>query len=203
MVNYKRLSEIEIDRDPFNQFDIWYRERLDSGIEMPDAVSLGTSTPNGRVSVRTVLLKGYDEQGFVFFTNYNSRKASDLLSNHRAAMLFYWPESGRQIRIEGVTIRLTEDESDNYFKNRPRESQIAAWASDQSSVIPDRQYLEREFESYKAIFSDKDVERPEYWGGFRLIPIWFEFWQERAFRLHDRLTYTKRENKWIIQRLAP
>ncbi len=203
MVNYKRLSEIEIERDPFIQFDLWYRERLESGIEIPNAVSLATSTPNGKVSVRTILLKGYDDQGFAFFTNYNSRKASDLLSNHRAAMLFYWPESGRQVRIEGVTIRIPEEESDEYFKTRPRESQIAAWASDQSSVIPDRQYLEREFESYKAIFSEKEVERPEYWGGFRLIPTWFEFWQERAFRLHDRLTYTKKENKWIIQRLAP
>jgi pyridoxamine 5'-phosphate oxidase len=150
-----------------------------------------------------VLLKEFDEKGFVFYTNYNSRKASELLSNHKAALLFYWPESGRQVRIEGVTIKVSEEESDDYFKTRPRESQISSWASDQSSIIPGRHYIEKQFESFKSIFAEKKVPRPEHWGGFRLIPTWFEFWQEREFRMHDRLTYVKRENRWVIERLAP
>ena len=203
MANYRSLLENEIDPDPYIQFEIWYKERLNSGTEAPDAVSLGTATPSGKVSVRTVLLKEFDEKGFVFYTNYNSRKASQLLSNHRAALLFYWPESGRQVRIEGVTIRVSEEESDDYFKTRPRESQISSWASDQSSIIPGRHYIEKQFESFKSIFAEKNVPRPEHWGGFRLIPTWFEFWQEREFRMHDRLTYVKRDNRWVIERLAP
>ncbi len=203
MANYRSLLENEIDPDPYIQFEIWYKERLNSGTEVPDAVSLGTATPSGKVSVRTVLLKEFDEKGFVFYTNYNSRKASHLLSNHRAALLFYWPESGRQVRIEGVTIRVSEEESDDYFKTRPRESQISSWASDQSSIIPGRHYIEKQFESFKSIFAEKNVPRPEHWGGFRLIPTWFEFWQEREFRMHDRLTYVKRDNRWVIERLAP
>jgi len=203
MGDYRNLSENDIDADPFIQFEKWYRERLGSGIMVPDAFSLATATPSGRVSVRTVLLKEYDRKGFVFYTNYNSRKATHLLSNHRGAMLFYWPESGRQVRIEGVTIKLSEEESDDYFNTRPRESQISSWASDQSSVIPGRHYIEKQYDSFRSIFEGKSVPRPEHWGGFRLIPTWFEFWQEREFRMHDRLIYTKKENRWIVQRLAP
>lgn len=203
MTGYGSLSENEIDPDPFLQFDKWYKERLSSGVKAPDAVSLGTASPAGKVSVRIVLLKDYDEKGFVFYTNYNSRKASHLMANHRAALLFFWPESGRQVRVEGLTIKVSDEESDDYFKTRPRESQISSWASDQSSVIPGRHYIEKQFESFKSIFADRTVPRPDHWGGFRLIPTWIEFWQERDFRLHDRLIYTKKDNKWIIERLAP
>lgn len=203
MSDFKTLLEDETDRNPFSQFEKWYRERLESGIRAPEAVSLATATSGGRVSVRIVLLKEYDEKGFVFFTNYNSRKASNLLSNHKSAMLFYWPETGRQVRIEGVTIKVSEEESDDYFKTRPRESQISSWASDQSSVIPGRHYIEKQYDSFRMIFQGKEVPRPDHWGGFRLIPTWFEFWQEREFRMHDRLIYTKKENRWIVERLAP
>lgn len=197
------MSENEISPDPFTQFDIWYTERLRTGIEVPDAVILGTSTSSGRVSVRVVLLKEYNEKGFVFYTNYQSRKARHLRSNHHAAFVFYWPESKRQIRIEGVIIKVEDEESDEYFKTRPRESQISAWASEQSSVIPGYSYLEKQFKAFDTKFSGKSVPRPDQWGGFRLIPTWFEFWQEGDFRLHDRLTYTKKGKSWVINRLAP
>jgi pyridoxamine 5'-phosphate oxidase len=203
MAIFKSLSENETDPDPFIQFDKWYVERLASGIEVPEAVILGTSSSAGRVSARVVLLKEHSEKGFVFYTNYHSKKASHLMSNHHAALLFYWPESGRQIRVEGVTAKVSDEESDEYFKSRPRESQISSWASNQSSVVPGRNYVEKQFDVFRSIFDGKPVPRPEHWGGFRLIPTWFEFWQERDYRLHDRLTYTKKENRWLIERLAP
>jgi pyridoxamine 5'-phosphate oxidase len=203
MVNKKGLYEKSTDLNPFVQFDKWFKHRLNSGIAIPNTVSLGTASADGRVSVRTVLLKDYSENGFVFFTNYNSKKGFQLSSNPRIALLFYWPESGRQIRIEGIADKVTEEESKSYFKTRPRESQIAAWGSEQSSVIPDRQYLEKRYDFYNNIFTDKSVEKPEYWGGYRIVPDWFEYWFERDFRLHDRLTYTKRKDIWVMERLAP
>ncbi|MGC1390502.1 MAG: pyridoxamine 5'-phosphate oxidase [Bacteroidales bacterium] len=203
MTNSRNFSEKTIDTNPFVQFKAWYNEHLTFGIAIPDAVTLATASADGKVSARTVLLKDYNEAGFVFYTNYKSRKASQLLSNPRAALLFYWPESGRQIRIEGLTEKISEKDSESYFKKRQRESCLSAWASEQSSVIPDRQYLEKRYDFYKNIFTEKYVARPPHWGGFRLIPEWFEFWQEGRFRLHDRLTYTKRKNLWIIERLSP
>jgi pyridoxamine 5'-phosphate oxidase len=196
-------SETDFDDNPFRQFHIWYKTRDTSSIIIPDSVSLGTASADGRVSVRTVLLKGYDNLGFVFFTNYKSRKSLDIDSNPKAALLFYWPECGRQIRIEGTTIKTTEEESQLYFATRPRESQLSAWASEQSSVIEDRKYLENRFEFYKNFFADKIVEKPPFWGGFRILPEWFEFWQESGFRLHDRITYRKTGDSWIMERLAP
>jgi pyridoxamine 5'-phosphate oxidase len=197
------FSEKTIDPDPFVQFKNWYSEHLRFGIEIPGAVTLATSNKNGKVSARTVLLKGYSKKGFVFYTNYNSKKGFQLLSNPYAALLFYWPESGRQIRIEGITEKVADKDSESYFKTRPKESQLSTWASEQSKVIPGRQYLENRYDFYKDRYSDKSVERPLHWGGFRLIPEWFEFWEEREFRLHDRLAYIKRENLWVIERLAP
>jgi len=197
------LSEKEIASDPFLQFERWYKEQIASGIEIPDAVSLGTSTLSGQVSVRTVLLKEYSEKGFVFFTNFNSRKALQLSANQKAAMLFYWSGSGRQIRIEGTTIVLSDSESEAYFSSRPRESQIGAWASEQSAVIPNRKHLEQRYELYDNLFAGKQVPRPQHWGGYRLEPDWFEFWQDREFRLHDRITFTRKNNIWIVERLAP
>ncbi len=203
MSGSKGLSESDIDPDPFVQFDRWYREHLTSGNAIPDSVSFGSGFANGRISVRMVLLKDYDERGFVFYTNFNSRKGIQLASNPHAALLFYWPEFARQIRIEGITEKVSIKESDEYFISRPAEHRIAAWANEQSSVIPDRDYLKKKYDFYKNIFSEKDIPRPEHWGGFRLLPEWFEFWQEGEFRLHDRLTYTKSNGVWVTRRLAP
>jgi pyridoxamine 5'-phosphate oxidase len=197
------FSEKTVDPNPFVQFRTWYNEHLKSGIDIPEAVTLATASADGKVSARTVLLKDFNESGFVFFTNYKSSKGLQLSSNPGAALLFYWPESAKQVRVEGITERLSEGESESYFKTRPRESQLSTWASLQSSLIPDRQHLEERYNFYKNKYSGKPVERPQFWGGFRLIPVWFEFWQEREFRLHDRITYTKRKDMWVIERLAP
>lgn len=201
--SFNMISEKTIDPSPIVQFGSWFREQLTTDIEIPDTVSLGTSSAEGKVSVRTVLLKGFNESGFVFFTNYNSKKGQQLSSNRRAALLFYWPESGRQVRIEGVANKVTEEESASYFKTRPRESQLASWASEQSTVIPDRQYLESRYGFFTEKFNSIPVEKPPHWGGFRLVPEWFEFWENGDFRLHDRLTYSKRKGLWVIERLAP
>jgi len=203
MHSNNNLSEDKVDTNPFVQFDKWYKEHLSSDAVVPNTVSLGTASSRGDVSVRTVLLKGYDESGFVFFTNYNSKKSSQLLSNRKAALLFYWPDSGRQIRIEGSADKVPDEESEQYFKTRPRESQLSAWASEQSSAIPDRTYLEKRYDLFENKFNGRIIKRPLYWGGFRLIPDWFEFWQERDFRLHDRLSYIKRKEIWVTKRLAP
>jgi pyridoxamine 5'-phosphate oxidase len=197
------FSERTVDPDPIVQFNKWYNEHLEAGIAIPDSVSLGTASSAGRVSLRTVLLKGFDKNGFIFFTNYNSKKGVQISENPSAALLFYWPESGRQVRVEGLTEKVTEKESASYFKNRPRDSQISAWASDQSSIIPDRKYLEKKHEFYKTMFKNKQVKKPPFWGGFRLIPDLMEFWSDGEFRLHDRILYTRWNNAWVINRLAP
>jgi pyridoxamine 5'-phosphate oxidase len=197
------LSEQTAEKDPFVQFSKWYSEHLEAGIAIPDTVSLGTASSSGRVSVRTVLLKGYDEHGFVFYTNYRSKKGIHLSENPSAALLFYWPESGRQIRIEGITEKISDKESASYFITRPRESQISAWASEQSSIIPDRRFLEKRYDFYKARFENTEIEKPPYWGGFRMVPDFFEFWRDGEFRLHDRIIYSRRNNVWVMNRLAP
>jgi pyridoxamine 5'-phosphate oxidase len=197
------FSEKSAHTDPFVQFANWYKEHLEAGIAIPGTVSLGTASASGRISVRTVLLKDYDEKGFVFFTNYNSKKAIQLSENRSAALLFYWPESGRQVRIEGTTEKLSDTESASYFNTRPRESQISAWASEQSSVIPDRDFLEKRYNFYKSKFENKEVEKPPHWGGFRIVPDFFEFWLDGEFRLHDRIIYTRMKNVWKMSRLAP
>ena len=156
------FSENTVDPDPFVQFKMWYNEHLTSDIAIPEAVTLATSAKDGKVSARTVLLKGFNENGFVIFTNYNSRKGSQLLSNPFAALLFYWPESGRQIRIEGITEKVGDIDSESYFKTRPRESQLSAWASEQSKVIQSRQYLENLYDLYKNRYSEKPVEKPQH-----------------------------------------
>jgi pyridoxamine 5'-phosphate oxidase len=203
MSTENEFSEKTVSSDPFIQFSKWYKIHLASGIEIPESVSLGSASTDGRVSVRTVLLKDFNENGFVFFTNYQSKKGEQLLSNPNAALLFYWSESGRQVRIEGVTEKVSEKDSEDYFKTRPKESQLAAWASEQSQTIPDKQYLKDRFLFFKNRYNEKQVEKPPHWGGFRLIPHWFEFWQSGDFRLHDRVTYTKIIDAWIIERLAP
>jgi pyridoxamine 5'-phosphate oxidase len=197
------LSEDEIDPNPFVQFKKWFQERERSGIDIPNSVSLGTSSPEGEMSVRTVLLKEYNESGFVFFSNYLSKKGKQLENNPRAALLFYWPEFSRQVRIEGLVYKVPAKETDLYFKTRPEESRISAWASEQSSVIPDRQYLEDRFAFYSNKFRNGSIERPPHWGGYRLFPSWFEFWQSGEHRLHDRICYTLSNGQWVITRLAP
>ncbi len=203
MIKKNTLSESSFDADPFRQFKKWYVDRLKTEITYPDSVTLATSTAVGHVSARTVLLKDFSDDGFVFFTNYSSKKGQQLSQNSRAAMLFYWSESGRQVRIEGVVEKVSEEESQAYFRTRPRESQIGAWASEQSTVIPDRDFLEKRTEFYYNKFSGKPVEKPSHWGGFRLVPDWIEFWQEGDFRLHDRIIYSRNVDSWKIERLAP
>jgi pyridoxamine 5'-phosphate oxidase len=203
MTRTKNLSENSAEKDPFSQFDLWYKERKLLVKTYPDSFSLGTASADGTVSVRTVLLKEYDSRGFVFFTNYESKKGGQLSSNPKASMLFYWPESGRQIRIEGRAEKTTEEESVKYFLSRPRESRIGAWASRQSTVIPGRAQLDEKVQFYTMKFKGKTIPKPPHWGGFRIIPEMFEFWQEGRFRLHDRLVYTPGKKRWTIKRLAP
>jgi pyridoxamine 5'-phosphate oxidase len=203
MTNINDFSEATVDPNPFVQFKKWYGEHLASGTAIPESVTIATATSDGHVSARTVLLKDIKENGFVFFTNYSSRKGSQLASNPRAALLFYWPESGRQVRIEGTVEKIPDEESVAYFHTRPRESQLSACASKQSSVIPDKEHLIALYNYYKNKYSGQEIEKPQEWGGFRIIPEWFEFWQNGEFRLHDRLTYTLKINAWFIERLAP
>jgi pyridoxamine 5'-phosphate oxidase len=192
-----------VERDPTDQFARWYEAAQAAVKPLPDAVALGTATHAGHPSLRMVLLKSFDARGFVFYTNYRSRKGRDLARNPRATLLFYWGEIGRQVRIEGRVEKLMARESDEYFATRPRGSQLAAWASEQSAVVAGRGLLERRF----AAFARKHpgaVPRPPHWGGYRLMPETFEFWEGREDRLHDRILYRRvRSGRWRIERLAP
>jgi pyridoxamine 5'-phosphate oxidase len=197
------LSEDSVTSNPFNQFKIWFDEILKINLIEPNAVILATANKKSKPSVRVVLLKSFDEKGFVFFTNYKSRKGKELKVNPAASLLFFWPEIERQIRIEGKVKVVSREESEKYFHSRPGESQIAAWVSNQSSKIPDRKFLESKFEELKTKFGNDEIPLPDYWGGYRLIPDYFEFWQGRENRLHDRIAYQKKKSKWKIARLAP
>lgn len=200
-----QLLENEIDKNPFAQFSRWFEEAKQAQPLMAEAMTLATSGPEGQVSARVVLLKSFDERGFVFFTNYNSAKAEQLRENARAALCFYWPGLERQVRIEGASVRVTEEESDAYFATRPRGSQLGAWASNQSRVIAGRGDLEHRFHELEATYKDRPVPRPPHWGGYRIIPILIEFWQGRSDRLHDRFVYRLRADAkdWVIERLSP
>ncbi len=198
------LDEKTIQKDPVRQFRRWFREAAKAGIAMPEAVALATATHDGRPSVRMVLLKGFDRKGFVFFTNYRSRKGRELIDNPRAELAFWWGPMERQVRIEGRVERISAKESDAYFRSRPRDSRIGAHVSQQSEVIASREVLERAMAALVAQFEGKRIPRPPHWGGFRLIPELVEFWQGREARLHDRIRYERgRGNSWTIQRLAP
>jgi pyridoxamine 5'-phosphate oxidase len=199
------FDERSVDPDPFRQFAAWYADAEVATDDKAAAMGIATATPDGRPSARVVLLRGVDERGFVFFTNYESRKAGELGANTYAAGLFYWRELDRQIRVEGPTTRIAADESDAYFAQRPRGHQVGAWASPQSAPIADRDALQARFDDAEARFADdsKPVPRPGFWGGYRLTPETFEFWQNRADRLHDRVRYTHRDGGWVIERLAP
>ncbi len=196
------LRKSKVDKNPFKQFEIWYDVILKSGIKEPSAMTLATADKNGTPSARTVLLKGFDENGFLFFTNYGSRKGRELTENPDAELLFFWMDLQRQVRISGKAEKTSKEISAEYFKTRPLKSKLGAWASKQSEVIPDREYLEKKFNEFEKKFGD-DIPLPPNWGGFRLIPETFEFWQGRENRLHDRICYRKKNNKWEIERLAP
>lgn len=199
----KKLDEKEADQNPFIQFKKWMEEALNSQLFEPTAMTLATSTKSGIPSCRIVLLKGFDEDGFIFFTNYGSRKSKELNENPSAVLLFFWQELERQVRIEGRVEKISRQISEAYFNSRPLESRLGAWASPQSEVIPSRQYLEEKFDEMRKKYPDGNVPLPPNWGGFRLIPHSFEFWQGRENRLHDRIFYSLINNSWKISRLAP
>lgn len=202
--NLGALREADMHPDPVAQFTAWFRDATGAQIVEPNAMSLATSGADGRPRVRTVLLKNFDARGFVFYTNLESRKATELKENPRAALLFPWLLLERQVIIAGLVERLSLAESVKYFFTRPRDSQLSAWASRQSSPISSRQVLEMEWESLKRKFAAGDVPMPDFWGGFRVVPETFEFWQGGANRLHDRIEYTRGgATGWMIGRLAP
>ena len=205
--SYERaaLDEHGIDRDPFQQFTIWYDDAVAAGLPEPEAMTLSTATSEGRPSARIVLLRGYDERGFCFFSNYSSQKGKELAANTYAAVKFHWVELERQVRIAGRVEKVTAAESDVYFQSRPSQSRIGAWSSPQSNVIPSRDALEQFFDDYQERYSDVTaIPRPEHWGGYRVIPERIEFWQGRPNRLHDRLCFTRiDQGRWTLQRLAP
>jgi pyridoxamine 5'-phosphate oxidase len=198
------LDEKEIDRDPIRQFQIWLDDAIAANIPLAEAMTLATATPEGRPAARMVLLKQVDHNGFVFFTNYRSAKARQLDANPYAALVFYWNLLERQVRVEGSVVRTSAEESREYFQTRPRESQIGAWASEQSEVIAGRDILERRAQELETLYCDRDVDCPEHWGGYRLKPERIEFWKGRIGRLHDRILYElTSDGAWTISRLAP
>ena len=198
------IAEHDLDADPFVQFDRWFAAAKEV-VAAPEAMTVATTNLDGEVSARICLLKGIDHRGLVFFTNYSSRKASQIHDNPRAALVFFWPEQERQIRVEGVVVRVTEVESDEYFATRPRGSQLGAWASEQSRVIAGRGGLDARYEELAANYKDRQIPRPPHWGGYRVIPLLFEFWQGRSDRLHDRFTYRLRNDvkDWVVERISP
>lgn len=204
--NYAResLSENDVRPDPIDQFNFWFQEALSSALAEPNAMTLATATAAGRPSARTVLLKSVDQRGFVFFTNYESRKGQDLDVNPQAALLFTWLELERQVRIEGPVERVSVEESRAYFVSRPKGSQIGAWSSPQSRVIPDREVLETKVrELGEEYLHAEALPLPPFWGGYRVRPESIEFWQGRESRLHDRIRYNREGERWLIERLAP
>lgn len=199
----KTLNESGVLADPLAQFALWLEEAVAADVLEPNAMSLATSTFDGRPSSRIVLLKGLEHGGFIFFSNYESRKAKEILKNPYSAAVFMWNELERQVRIEGKIHKISTEESDKYFQSRPEKSKLGAWASPQSQVIPNRKYLEDLMSDFEEEFSGKPITRPTNWGGYILVPEMIEFWQGRQNRLHDRILYTEENTKWKIERLAP
>ena len=197
------LREQDVDPDPFRQFAVWFQQAASGGVQMPEAAAVATATPDGAPSVRMVLVKERSAAGFVFYTNYESRKGRELADNPRAALLFYWDPLGRQVRIEGPVQQTSDEESAAYVRSRPRGSQLSAMASPQSQTVADREWLERRVAELAARYEDGELPIPEQWGGFRLRPERFEFWQHRDDRLHDRVLYTPAADGWRLERLAP
>ncbi len=199
----KSLLEEEVKSNPIDQFSHWWSEAVNSKIEEVNAMTLATATPAGIPSARIVLLKGFTNEGFIFFTNYLSHKGTELSKNPNAALVFFWKELERQVRIEGTVEKINEADSDVYFSSRPVASRIGAWASPQSTPIAGRNIIEENVEKYKTQFGEENIPRPPHWGGYIVKPVRIEFWQGRPSRLHDRILYTKINNQWKIERLAP
>lgn len=193
----------DVNADPVLQFEKWFKEAVNSKVNEPNAMGISTVSIEGKPSSRIVLLRNFDENGFIFYTNYNSKKGTDISKNPHAAVLFFWPELERQVRIEGTLRKQTSEESTRYFNSRPRESKLGAWTSEQSKPITDRSVLDKAYEENSKKFPDDEIPRPEYWGGYVLKPTSVEFWQGRASRLHDRILYTQEKENWKIERLSP
>jgi pyridoxamine 5'-phosphate oxidase len=197
------FSETDAAQDPYLQFTNWFNEAVASKIDEVNAMTLATADEQGKPSARIVLLKGISEKGFEFYTNYESHKSKEMSANNKVALVFFWKELERQIRIEGTVTKATAAISDEYFMSRPIESRIGAWSSPQSSIITSRELLEANVEANKKKFENTEVTRPVFWGGYIVKPQLFEFWQGRSSRLHDRIEYVENNNEWIKRRLAP
>jgi pyridoxamine 5'-phosphate oxidase len=197
------LSEGDVHPDPFVQFARWYDEAVAAGAEEADHMVVATADLAGGPSARVVLLRGFDERGLCFYSNYESRKGRELAANPRVALVLHWSRLYRQVRVTGVVSRLDPSESEGYWRNRPRASQLSAWASHQSEPVPSRASLEAAVERFAARFGDDDVALPPFWGGYRVAPSDFEFWEHRDDRLHDRLRYRREGGSWVLERLAP
>ena len=197
------LNETDVAASPFAQFHHWFEEALNAELPEPNAMTVATVTPDGKPAARILLIKGVDERGFVFFTNYESRKGAELSATPHAALLFHWVELERQVRIEGRVEKISDQESDDYFNSRPLGSRLGAWASPQSQVVTSREALENNLMAVQQLHGDQP-KRPPHWGGYRVVPSYFEFWQGRPSRLHDRIAYTlNAQGEWGITRLAP
>lgn len=197
------LNETDVETHPIAQFTKWWQEAINSEIDEVNAMTLATVTADNKPNARIVLLKGYNENGFVFYTNYNSKKGKEIERNPFACLVFFWKELQRQIRIEGEIEKVSDEENNEYFESRPQGSKMGAWASPQSTVIQNRAIIEESFINCEKRFSDGNIPRPSHWGGYVVKPIQIEFWQGRSNRLHDRIRYSLKNDEWIIERLAP
>jgi pyridoxamine 5'-phosphate oxidase len=197
------LNENDVDKNPILQFEKWFKEAVEAKVNEPNAMTVCTATKDGKPSARILLIRNFDENGFVFYTNYNSRKGLEIEENPYCSILFFWPELERQVRIEGVLQKQNKEESDIYFQTRPRTSKLGAWSSPQSKVIESRNVLDEAYQKNSEKFPGDNVPRPEFWGGYLLKPNSIEFWQGRPSRLHDRIVYKKQNAEWEIMRLAP